>query len=94
MSESVKESKEVLEAALKVAIVIIKQAKDGLQAKDVVAVVAEILASEDLKAAISEAVEGIQKVPAEMSDLQAQEIVELVVLLAMKVPEVLEALKK
>lgn len=90
-----KETKEVLIAVNKVSLLLIKHLKDGFQAgKDGLAIVSEIMSTEELKQSLIDAAVGVSAVPAEMKDLDAQEIIELVMLQAMLVPDVMNALKK
>lgn len=90
----IKELKEALVGAQDLAVLIIKNLKDGLQlGKDVAAVVAELLSNEELKASLAAAAEGISKVPAEVKDLEVSEVLDLVGSEVEQVKKILEALK-
>lgn len=94
MSEGIKETKDVLIAVNKVSLLLIKHLKDGFQAgKDSVAIVGEIMGNEALKQSLIDAAVGVSAVPAELKDIDMQEIIELVMLEAMGVPEIIAALK-
>lgn len=93
--QGIKELKEALIGAQDLAILIIKNLKDGLQlGKDVSAVVGELLTNEELKASLTAAAEGVSKVPAELKDIDLNEVLELVMLEVMQVSKIMEALKK
>lgn len=96
MSElhGLKETKEVLEASKAVSLFIIKKVKDGVQLQDGVDLVSALLLDAEFRKKIEEAVAGIQSVPAELGDLNANEIAELIMFGAASIPEYVEALKK
>lgn len=95
MSESVKESKEVLGAVAELSVVLIKHLKDGLQlSKDLPAIINELVNNEALKAELEKAFNGIGKVDDELKDLSLEEGVELAMVLALKAPKIIDALKK
>lgn len=89
----IKESKEVLVAMNQVSLLLIKHFKDGFQVKDVIDIVSDVLNNEDLKKALVNAGEKISLVPEEMKDLSAAEVIELVIMEAQAVPEIIAALK-
>jgi hypothetical protein len=94
MSKGIKETKEVIDASIAVSLVVIKHAKDGFQiGKDSMAIVSELLSNDEVKSAISLAVSGIKEVPSEIKDISAEEGVELAVHAALKVPQIIGALK-
>lgn len=94
MNKGIKETKEVVDAAVAIALVVIKHAKDGFQVgKDSAAIVGELLSNDDVKAVIAKAVDGIKEVPAEIKDISGEEGVELAVHAALKVPAIISALK-
>lgn len=85
---------EILVASNEIGLVVAKHAKDGLQlAKDVPSIVAEVLASDALKGALSKAVEGAGSVIAEGKDISVAEAVQLVGVQVAYVPKYLEVLK-
>lgn len=91
----IKELKEALVGVQELSLVLLKHLKDGVQiGQDSAAIFAELLSNEDLKSKLSVAFEGVKHVPAEVKDLSAQEIVELISLELVYVPKFVEALKK
>lgn len=89
----IKEAKEVLEGLNEVALLVIGQAKDGIQASDAVAIVEKLLLDSEFKAKLVAAVDGIGKVPAELGDLDASEIFELGKFEFEQVKKIISALK-
>lgn len=90
----IKESKEVIVAMNKVSLLLIRHLKDGFQAgKDSMAIIAEIMSNDVLKQSLVDAAEGVHRVPAEMKDLDAKEVLELAMLLAMSVQDYIAAMK-
>lgn len=90
----VKNVKEVLVALNMVSLVLIKQLRDGFQVADVGAAILEIMASDETKAALVAAIEGITALPAEIADFQLAEGIELALVQLDYLPKILEALKK
>lgn len=86
----VKETKEALVAALKIAPILVKQFQDGAQLSDVSELYAKIWADEGMKVAVMAAYEGYDQIPEEVKDLDAAEVVEL---LSSALPEVLALVK-
>lgn len=86
--------KEVLVALNMIGITLIKQLKDGFQVTDIGEVVAEIMGSAELKAALVAAVEGITAIPGEIADVSIPEGIELAVTQLEFLPKILAALKK
>lgn len=93
MSENVKEVKEALVGINEVAILLIKNLKDGAQISDAAAIIAQLMADEALKAKLSAAVAGCSAIPAELGDLDLAEGLELGMVQLSYIPKILEALK-
>lgn len=89
MSAGVKESKELVEGVMILSALLLRELKDGFQVADLPVILSKIGSDERLK----EAVKGLSEVPAEFKDLTPEEIVQLVVAVVVKVPELLAALK-
>lgn len=90
MSEGIKETKDVMIAFLKLSALLAVTFKDGAQAKDFIEVYEKISSNEELKASFVAAYNDIEKVPAEVKDLQFAEAVELLVA---AVPEIANLIK-
>ena len=86
----IKETNDVVLALFKVGVVLAKKAHDGLQVSDL----AVLLADEDVKKSLLEAAVGIEKVPAEVKDMDASEVVQMAVVVLEQLPSLLGALKK
>lgn len=93
-AQGIKETKEVLALVNSLSLLIISKAKDGVQVQDGMDIASALFSDGEIKTAVAAAVDGITKVPAELRDLNAQEITELVVMEAMLVPQIIAALKK
>jgi len=91
---SVKETKELLVGLNHLSLMLVKHLKDGFQlGKDSVAIVSELMTNKELKTALSEAANGVSKVPAEIKDMSLAEGMELVMVQVDFVPKLLEAMK-
>ena len=90
----IKEVREVQLALNEVVIFLAERAKDGLAADDAIAVVDKMLNDADFKAKVAAAVENIAAVPAEVSDLDIAEAMELVTVQLPFIPRLLAAFKK
>lgn len=92
MSEthSIKETKEAILGVVALGAFVALRAKDGLQLDDAVALVGKLTSDPEFMAKLKSAIDGIDKVPAEVKDLQFAEIIELAALL----PEILSAFKQ
>jgi hypothetical protein len=81
MSESaklgIKNIQEVRMAGEKVAILLIKKLKDGIQVQDGIDIVGQILMDQELRSAIESAAADIGEVPKEFEDLDVAEFVQL-----------------
>lgn len=90
----VKETKEVLVAVLKVAPVLVKQFKDGVQVQDVAELYAKFMADPVLKEAVMKAYEDYKLVGDEVKDLDTAEIIELIMAALPEIQKLLQELKK
>jgi hypothetical protein len=86
--------KELLVAANKVSVVLVKLLKDGVQFSDAVALFEALVKDAALKAEIDAALKDFGQLGAEIKDLDTAEVLELVVVQAQLVPALLEAFKK
>jgi hypothetical protein len=95
MAGGINETKELLVAVDELALFLISVLKDGFKAsEDIPAIIAKLSKDEEFVAVMKKAVEGIANVPAEIKDLQIEEVVELVQLELAYVPKFLNAIKK
>lgn len=94
MSQGIKETAELLEGLNLLALEIISLAKDGVQLPDVLSLFAALKNKENLGEKLFKAYNGFKEIPQEVKDLDAKEIVELVVHQAQFVPKIFDALKK
>ena len=85
--EGIKEIREVIEAANKLSCDVIKGLKDGVQFDDINIIIKNI-------DSIKTAIEGVDKVGAELKDLDLNEVKELVSLAIDLVKNVIEAVKE
>ena len=91
----IQESNELLVAANEIALCLISRLKDGFQlGEDVGAVIDKLQNDVDFKAKMDAGFTGVQHVPAELSDLQVGEIVDLAKTQIGYVPKLLDAAKK
>jgi len=89
MSESVKETKELVEAIGPLAAALITRLKDGFDVADVVALASD----SDLRAKIQAAVAGASKIPTEARDLTTEEVVELIPVISQQIVTIIAAVK-
>lgn len=92
--KGIEETKEVLKAVLELVKVSAEVLRDGAQLQDVVDGYVKLAGDPVKKAKIEAALKNIQAVPAEVKDLQLAEVVDLVMVLAKELPDLLEAFKK
>lgn len=90
----VKETKEVLVAVLKVAPLLVKQFKDGVQVQDVAELYMKIMSDAAMKEAILKAYEDYKLVSDEVKDLDAAEVIELLMAALPELKLLLEELNK
>lgn len=89
----IKETKLLIEAVLKLGILVLPLAKDGLQVADLPALFLKVQEKPEMLAAFSELQGHFMEIPAELKDFSLPEGIELAVDLAAYVPQVLAALK-
>lgn len=85
----VKETKEAILAVVAVGKFVVEKAKDGLDLNDLGALITKFVEDEEFKGVLMAGVDGIDKVPAELSDLEFAEVIELAEIL----PEILAIIK-
>ena len=89
----IKETKEALDASMELLICILDLVKDGAEFKDVFHFIERLKSSPDFSAKLRKGLEGMQHIPAEMADLEMDEIVQLAMLFMQKLPRLAGALK-
>lgn len=89
-----KELKEALVGVNELALLLVEHLKDGVDLSDAVAIWGKLQGDPQLLTSLKAAVEGLQHVSAEASDLDALEVVDLVQVQCSYVPRLLAALKK
>jgi hypothetical protein len=90
----IKETKEIMIALNELLIFFLKRFKDGVQYSDFIAFYREIVADPEMKALITKAYEGYNKVPSEVIDIDVNEACELLFDQIAIIPKIVEALKK
>ena len=90
----IKETTEVIIAANLLTCFLIERLKDGVQMNDFSAAYEKLILDEGFKNAMRDAYKDIEKVPAEMGDLDGIEMVELSSLQINMIPKLLSAIKK
>lgn len=90
----VKETKEALVGVFEVSIFIAERLKDGIGVDDAFAIFDKLKNDDDFKNKIAEAYKGVEAVSEEIKDLDAQEGVDLALLVVSYVPKFLDAFKK
>lgn len=93
MSEGIKELRECLVGLQELSLCLVPLLKDGVQPGDAVALWAKLQADPVLLAKLTDAVKGLQSVPAELKDMDLLEGMELVKLSVDFVPRLISALK-
>ena len=94
MSTGIKETKEAAVGLIKLAAVLGKVFKDGVQATDVALLLAEYQSNPELKAALDEAFAGIQAVPEEIKDINFSEGVDLSIAVIKEIPGLISSFSK
>lgn len=89
----IKETKLLLESAMKVGLIFVPVLKDGVQITDVVQLYNQVQSHPELLSALGELQKHIGEIPAEIKDLSMAEGIELAVDAASFVPQILAALK-
>ena len=93
-ASGIRNVKEVLIALNVLALVIIKNIKDGVQVSDIPAIIMQVMGSDETKAALVAAIENILAVPTEIADLSIAEGLELGGEQLKYLPLILDALRK
>lgn len=87
------ECKEALVGVNELTLVLIEVLDDGIQFSDVAALMARLSSDSVLRDKLDSALAGLKNVPAEISDLDFAEGLELAMLQASYVPKILDKLK-
>jgi len=85
----IKESEEALVGVLKLAALLAKRLKDGIDLADAMEIYKVLKDDPDYLAAV----EGIGKVPEELKDLDVQEVIELAGKVLVHIPKLIDAMK-
>lgn len=94
MSVGIQETKEVIEAANELTLVVVKHVKDGVSVSDIPAIVSELVSSDEFRQTLTKAVTGVTNVPSEIKDVDFVEGMELAKIQLSYVPKIIEALRK
>jgi hypothetical protein len=92
--ESVKETKELVIALNEVLILLADKLKDGVQAKDAVEVFEKLKNDAEFAAKLLAAYNDVEKVSAELKDINLVEGIELVKIQVEYLPKLVDAIKK
>ena len=88
--QSIKETKEAILGVVALGVYITKRAKDGFDVNDATDFVQKLLVDAEFKAKLTEAVDGIDKVPEEIKNISFVQVLELASIL----PEVVNMLSE
>lgn len=89
----IQETKDVLVAANELALVIVSEVRDGVQADDVQKVIEKVMTSPAVTGAFQKAVQNVMAVPLELADISFFEGIELAQTQLAYVPKFIEAFK-
>jgi len=78
----IQETKEAIKGIAELLVVIKELAKDGIDLSDAVALGSKVVSDEAFRSALVKAVQGAQHIPAEVKDLDAAEVGELLGVIA------------
>lgn len=78
----IQETKEAIKGIAELLVVVKDLAKDGIDLSDAVALGSKIVSDEAFRGALVKAVQGAQNIPAEVKDLDAAEVGELLGVIA------------
>jgi hypothetical protein len=78
----IQETKEAIKGIAELLVVVKDLAKDGIDLSDAVALGSKIVSDEAFRSALVNAVQGAQNIPAEIKDLDAAEVGELLGVIA------------
>ncbi len=90
----IKETKEALIGANKLSVLMMRRLKDDVGIDDAIAIYDKLKTDTEFRQTLVDAYQGIEKVPAEVKDLDLNEAVELIGVQVSYVPKMIEALKK
>jgi hypothetical protein len=76
--KGIQETKELIDLGFSLAEIIKKHLADGVDPKDVVDILVELLTSADFKAKLLVAITGIKEIPSELIDIKKVEFFQLV----------------
>jgi len=88
-----KETKEFIVGSLELSIIIMSLVKDGVQFSDVAGLIAKLQSDPQLQQKLQQGIEGVKKIPGEVSDLDMLEVVDLVTVITQYIPKMITALK-
>lgn len=89
----IKETKEAANGVITIGCVLVKHLKDGVQFEDLFKVMQDIQGNPAARAEIEAALAQIDQVPAEVSDIDISETIDLGSSVIKRVPEILASLK-
>lgn len=92
--QGVKETMDVLVAVNQLTVFLIERLKDGIAMDDLMAMYAKLTMDERFKSLLAEAYEGIKLVPAEVKDLDYQEVIQLISAQVNYLPLIIDEIKK
>ena len=90
----IENTKEAIVAVNVLSIFIIKRLKDGIGFDDALALFSKITSDDEFMKVLKEAFDGVSTVPAELKDLQSEEVVELLTIFIGMIPDYLSAFNK
>jgi hypothetical protein len=93
MVAGIKETSELLEAVNHITIFLIRRLKDGADFKDAIAIYKKLAHDEEFKNMIEVAYNNSRVIPAEIKDLDYQEVIQLLSLQFKYIPEIIDAMK-
>lgn len=88
------ETKEAIDGALALSTLLIRRFRDGVDFGDVVAIFDKLKNDDDFKNTLEQAIVGASKIPEEVKDLDVVEATGLAAHVLLKIPTVIEELKK
>lgn len=90
----IKETQEMLAGLNMVSLFVIGRVKDGIDMSDAAAVVEKLVMDQEFKSILASAIEGVNKIPAELKDIDLSEALQLGQYEVEQVKKIIEALKK
>jgi hypothetical protein len=89
----IKETKEAIDGVFAIGGFLWERFKDGVGVDDAIAIWNKLQNDEEFKAVIMEAYQGWDAIPGELADLDTREIVDLVIHVAKKIPDLFKYIK-